>query len=77
MAVALPEVKIGTTFFADEVCAVCGRDWDSDYPVPTAYTVESIEAGDLPSPVCDHCVEAHAPTVFADLMAKREYFWAN
>jgi hypothetical protein len=74
----LPPVKIVTTFFDQDLCAVCGRDWQAGTtPVPTAYTVESIDAGMPPEPVCDHCVEQHDPALFKQLMAERKYFWAN
>jgi hypothetical protein len=74
----VPEVKIVTTFFACERCAVCGREWDGEYPVPTAYTVKSIESELPPMPVCDYCIEEkYPPELFKTLMEDREYFWAN
>jgi hypothetical protein len=74
----LPPVKIGTTFFARETCAVCRREWSGGQtPVPTVYTIASIEAELPPEPVCDHCVEQHDPDLFAELMADRKYFWEN
>jgi hypothetical protein len=43
----------------------------------TAYTVESIESGDPPKPVCDFCVEEHDPETFAELQADRRRYWRN
>ena len=73
----LPEIKITTSFFATDVCAVCGREWEQGQtPVPTAYTVESIEAELPPEPVCDHCIEdRYLEPTFAELMAERQRFW--
>jgi len=61
-----------------EECAVCGREWEpGQTPVPTVYTVKSIESGDPPAPVCDYCVEANDAVLFAELRREREHFWAN
>jgi hypothetical protein len=75
----LPEIKITTSFLATDTCAVCGCEWEQGQtPVPTAYTVESIEAGDPPEVVCDICVEKRYPEEkFAELMAERKRFWRS
>ena len=46
-------------------------------PVPTAYTVASIEARLPPAPVCDFCVEAHDPELFDELLTDRRRFFAT
>lgn len=77
----LPEIKITTTQVPafPYVCAVCGREWEpGQTPVPSAYTVESIEADNPPEVVCDHCIEDRYPdATYAELMAERERFWAS
>ena len=77
--VKLPGSKIATCSFAAPACAVCGRDWDDDdgHPVPTVYTLASIEAGDPPVPICDYCVEEHEPELFHALLVDRRRFYAS
>lgn len=76
----LPEIAIRTSFFANDRCAICGCDWGPvgpdpvDAAIPAAYTVESIESGDPPQVVCDHCVEQHYPETFAELLEERQRF---
>ena len=75
-----PEVRVATSFFSQDNCAICGREWDTErtMPFPTAYTVESIDAGDPPQPVCDDCIHEHyPPDVVTHLQAERRYFEAN
>ena len=76
----LPEIKITTAPFpaADYRCVVCRREWEpGQTPVPSAYTVESIEADLPPQVVCDYCVEEHYPEAFAELLEDRERFWSS
>ena len=73
----LPEVKIATTFFAVEQCALCGRGLGQRHPVPTAYAVESIEAELPPVPVCDFCIEKRYPDLHGELLAERRRFYAS
>lgn len=72
----MPPVRIASAFFASPTCAMCGREWEpfAD-PVPTAYTVESIDADAPPEPVCDFCVERHDPELFVALLADRRRFY--
>ncbi len=54
---------------------ICGREWEpGQTPVPTAYTVESIESDDPPQVICDYCVEEHYPETFAELLEERRRF---
>ena len=74
----LPPVRIAAAFLVGDTCAVCGRDWAPGRdPVPTAYTVESIEAGERPAPVCDFCIEEHDPPLFAALLSDRRRFFST
>lgn len=74
----MQEPVIETTWFAADHCATCGREWiQGTTPVPSAYTVESIEAGDPPQPVCDHCVEEKYAALFERLLAERRSFHAT
>lgn len=75
-----PAVKITTAGAAADRCAICGREWETErtMPFPNAYTVQSINAGDPPQPVCDGCISEHyPPDVVAHLQAERRYFEAN
>jgi hypothetical protein len=73
----LPPNRIAFTEFPAGVCAVCGSEWWQDHPVPTVYSVASIEA-ELPAePICDHCVERHDPDLFGALPADRQRFWSS
>jgi len=56
---------------------VCGREWWQQDPVPTIYTVASIEAELPPEPICDHCVEQHDLDLFAALLAERQRYWSS
>lgn len=75
----LPEIKITWSGASTEVCAKCARRWGlAAMPVPSAYTVASIEADDVPVPVCDYCIDEHyAAETFAELLAKRQRFHAE
>ncbi len=55
---------------------ICGARFEQGViPVPTAYTVASIEADDVPEPVCDDCIEQHyLAEVSRDLLADRQRF---
>jgi len=69
------EVRITTTFFDSDVCAVCGREWEQGQTaVATAYSVESIDAGRPPEPVFDFCIQKHDPKTFAELLEERQRF---
>ena len=75
---ALPPNRVHTTFFASEVCALCGVDWETyDPPVPTVYTERSMAYGLPPQPICDLCVEHGDPLRFAELLSDRQRFWAD
>ena len=75
---SLPPAKMTTTFVPADNCAVCGREWvQGQIPVPTIYTVASIEAGLPPHPIRDYCVEQHSPALFEELLADRRRFYAN
>jgi hypothetical protein len=76
--VSLPPSRMVTTFFAGHRCAVCGRDWPPhDPPYPGIFTEASIDADDVPAPVCDYCVEEHDPELFDALLADRRRFMAS
>jgi hypothetical protein len=79
MAVELPELRLVWSGVHTEVCVHCGRDWlmSPDIPSPGAYTTASIDAGLPPDPVCDFCLEQHAPQRFADLLAERRRFYSS
>jgi hypothetical protein len=78
VASVLPPVKITTAFFAVERCAICGREWErASTPVPTVYTLASIEAEMPPEPVCDFCVEERDPALFRELLVERQRFHAS
>lgn len=74
--VDLPENKITTVpIFSAEKCVVCGRHWeDGGHPIPTVYTRSSLDARELAEPICDYCVEAHDPELFAALLEDRRRF---
>jgi hypothetical protein len=75
VALDLPDVRIATTYFAWDACAVCGRAWDNARPVPTAYVEATVGADDVPPvPVCDFCVEEHYPWLMPRLLAARRRF---
>lgn len=75
VALDLPDVRIATTYFAWDACAVCGRAWDNARPVPTAYVEATVGADDVPPvPVCDFCVEEHYPWLMPTLLAARRRF---
>lgn len=74
MADELPEVHITTSLFTATSCAVCERYWPPP-EFPTAYTTASIDAGDPPIPVCDHCIETRYPNeTWDELRAERRRF---
>lgn len=71
---SLPRHKITHTECPWWTCAVCKGEWHQTHPVPSVYTLASIEA-DLPLiPICDHCVEQHDPALFDELLAERRLF---
>jgi hypothetical protein len=77
MASAFPPVRLENSFFHVERCAACGRGWEMhDPPVPTYFTVASIEVDDPPVPVCDLCIEQHDPARFDALLAERQRFYS-
>jgi len=73
----LPPNRIAFTEFPAGICVVCGREWWQQDPVPTIYTVASIEAELPPEPICDHCVEQHDLDLFAALLAERQRYWSS
>lgn len=76
MSPDLPEVRIETAAVTATTCAVCGRYCPMlDMPIPTAYTVASIDADDPPVPVCDHCIETRYPNeTWDELRAERRRY---
>jgi len=78
--VDLPEIRIETTEFPafPYRCAVCGNEWEpGQTPVPSAYTVESIDA-ELPAP--GRLRPLHRAALletFAERVAQRQRFWES
>ena len=74
----VPEVRLTWSGVHLEACGVCEREWPMQaIPVPSYYTVASIETGNVPVPVCDHCIEQHSAEMFEALLADRRRFYAE